>query len=132
LHLESRGRLILSATMLSWMMGRLLRAGLPVASVGPPAEVAAAPVELRWTRDPQSTICPQLVRAALDDLGTPEALGRSPLGQLPGLSRGGSVAADLPSVLVDVISELASSTDPRDAEAGKLGSGLILQASRQP
>jgi hypothetical protein len=57
------------------------------------------PGEVRWTRDPQSTIRPQLVRAALDDLGTPEALGRSPLGQLPGVSRGGSAAADLRSVL---------------------------------
>jgi hypothetical protein len=78
------------------------------------------PVELRWTRDPQSTVRPQLVRAALDDLGTPEALGRSPLGQLAGVSRGGSAAADLRSVLVDVIGELASAPGPRDAEAGKL------------
>ncbi|MHB8589397.1 MAG: hypothetical protein ACYDA0_11165 [Candidatus Dormibacteraceae bacterium] len=35
-------------------------------------------------------------------------------------SRGGSAAADLRSVLVDVIGELASSAGPRDAEAGKL------------
>jgi hypothetical protein len=107
-------------------MGRLLRAGMPNSSVMPEAAVAAPatlvtqPREVHWTRDPQSTIRPQLVRAALDDLGTPEALGRSPLGQLPGVSRGGSVAADLRSVLVDVIGELAVSSGPRDAEAGKL------------
>jgi hypothetical protein len=112
---------ILAATMLSWMIGTLLRAGLPGSAVtAPPALLTAVPIEVRWTRDPESTIRPQLVRAALDDLGTPEALGRSPLGQLPGISRGGSAAADLRSVLVDVIGELAASTAPRDAEAGKL------------
>ena len=111
---------ILAATLVSWIVGRLLRAGVPAAIGAPPGEPAAAAVEIRWTRDPQNTIRPQLVRAALDDLGTPEALGRSPLGQLPGLSRGGSTAADLRSVLVDVIAELAASPEPRDAEAGKL------------
>jgi hypothetical protein len=111
---------IIAAPMVCWMIGRLLRAGLPGAPVAAPAQLAAVPVEVRWTRDPESTIRPQLVRAALDDLGTPEALGRSPLGQLPGVSRGGSAAADLRSVLVDVIGELASAPGPRDAEAGKL------------
>jgi hypothetical protein len=85
---------------------------------------AALPVEIkqevRWTRDPANTVRPQLVRAALDDLGTPEALGRSPLGSLPGIAHGESTAADLRSALVDVISELASSAQPRDAEAGRL------------
>jgi hypothetical protein len=111
---------IIAASMLCWMMGRLLRAGLPGAPVAAPAQLAAVPVEVRWTRDPQSTIRPQLVRAALDDLGTPEALGRSPLGQMPCVSRGGSAAADLRAVLVDVIGELAASPGPRDAEAGRL------------
>jgi hypothetical protein len=116
---------ILAATMLCWMMGRLIRAGLPAAIVAPMMSISPnAPVEtrneIRWTRDPASTVRPQLVRAALDDLGTPEALGRSPLGQLPGISAGGSTAADLRSVLVDVISELAASQQPRDAEAGRL------------
>jgi hypothetical protein len=119
---------VLAATMISWMIGRLLRAGLH-SSAGAPADLAAtapdpeihvAPADVRWTRDPQSMVRPQLVRAALDDLGTPEALGRSPLGQLAGVSRGGSAAADLRSVLVDVIGELASAPGPRDAEAGKL------------
>jgi hypothetical protein len=117
---------VLAATIVSWSIGRLLRAGMPdsAAAITPllqvvPGEVMA-PREVRWTRDPESTIRPQLVRAALDDLGTPEALGRSPLGQLPGVSRGGSAAADLRSVLVDVIGELATSSGPRDAEAGKL------------
>jgi hypothetical protein len=112
---------ILAATLLAWIIGLLLRAGLPGQVVAAPTvQLAAVPLEVRWTRDPESTIRPQLVRAALDDLGTPEALGRSPLGQLPGISRGGSAAADLRSVLVDVIGELAASSSPRDAEAGKL------------
>ncbi len=111
---------IIAGSAVCWMIGRLLRAGLPGAPVAAPVQLAAVPLDVRWTRDPQSTIRPQLVRAALDDLGTPEALGRSPLGQLPGVSRGGSAAADLRSVLVDVIGELAVSAGPRDAEAGKL------------
>lgn len=111
---------IIAATMICWMIGRLLRAGLPGAPMAAPAQLAAMPVEVRWTRDPESTVRPQLVRAALDDLGTPEALGRSPLGQLPGVSRGDSAAADLRAALVDVIGELAVSPNPRDAEAGKL------------
>jgi hypothetical protein len=111
---------IVGATMICWMIGRLLRAGLPGAAVSAPVQLAAVPAEMRWTRDPESTIRPLLVRTALDDLGTPEALGRSPLAQMPGVSRGGSAAADLRSVLVDVIGELATSSGPRDAEAGKL------------
>jgi hypothetical protein len=111
---------VIAAVVVSWMIGRLLRAGLPGSVEVAPVQLAAVALEVRWTRDPQSTIRPQLVRAALDDLGTPEALGRSPLGQLPGISRGGSTATDLRSVLVDVIGELASSPGPRDAEAGKL------------
>jgi hypothetical protein len=111
---------VFAAVVASWMIGRLLRAGLPGSLEAPPAQLAAVAIEVRWTRDPQSTIRPQLVRAALDDLGTPEALGRSPLGQLPGVSRGGSAAADLRAVLIDVIGELASAPGPRDAEAGKL------------
>jgi hypothetical protein len=111
---------VLGATTVSWMIGRVLRAGSPATVWLAPIQLAAVPLEVRWTRDPQSTIRPQLVRAALEDLGTPEALGRSPLGQLPGVSRGGSAATDLRAVLVDVIGELASSPGPRDAEAGKL------------
>jgi len=115
---------ILASTMLCWLMGRLLRAGLPAAIVAPLVPPQSAPAEIRnevrWTRDPESTVRPQLVRAALDDLGTPEALGRSPLGTIPGISQGGSTASDLRALLVDVISELAASGQPRDAEAGRL------------
>jgi hypothetical protein len=111
---------VTATVVVSWMIGTLLRAGLPGSVEAAPVQLAAVALEVRWTRDPQSTIRPQLVRAALDDLGIPEALGRSPLGKLPGVSRGGSAAADLRSVLVDVIGELASSPGPRDAEAGKL------------
>ena len=113
------GVIIASAT-LAWVMGRLLRAGIPAPPSAAPPHLVTIPAEARWTRDPQSTIRPQLVRAALDDLGTPEALGRSPLAQLSGVSRGGSAAADLRAALVDVIGELAQATAPRDAEAGKL------------
>ena len=112
---------IFGATMLTWMMGRLLRAGLPGA-VFEPYEVfvpTSAPEE-HWTLDPDSSVREQLVRSALDDLGTPEALGRNPLARLPGLSRGDGGARELREVLVDVIGELAGSAAQRDAECGRV------------
>ena len=101
-------------------MGRLLRAGLPAAIIEPYLTLAEESMPERWTLDPDSTAREQLIRSALDDLGTPEALGRSPLARLPSVSRGGSAAAELRALLVDVISELAASPAPRDAEAGHL------------
>jgi hypothetical protein len=111
---------ILASTMLSWLMGRLLRAGLPAAVVEPYVLIPEAAIPERWTLDPDSTAREQLVRAALDDLGTPEALGRSPLAQLPVVSRGGSAAVELRALLIDVIGELSASTSPRDSESGRL------------
>lgn len=109
---------IIAATVMGWMLGRLLRSGLP--SIVAPARVPAeVPAGERWTPDPESTVRERLVRAALDDLGTPEALGRNPLAQIPGL-KGGAAATDLRAVLVDVIQELVLSTSPREAEAGHL------------
>lgn len=115
---------IIGATMLCWLMGRVLRAGLPAAVISPMLELReeapVTPAPERWTLDPDSGAREQLVRAALDDLGTPEALGRSPLAQLPGVSQGDSAAVELRELLVDVIGELAASTAPRDAESGHL------------
>ena len=111
---------IIAATMLSWLMGRLLRAGLPAAVLAPYPLLGEERAPERWTLDPDSAAREQLVRAALDDLGTPEALGRSPLAQLSGVSSGGSAAVELRALLVDVIGELAASQTPRDAEAGHL------------
>ncbi|MDQ6879683.1 MAG: hypothetical protein M3082_18680 [Candidatus Dormibacteraeota bacterium] len=111
---------VFGALMLGWLMGRLLPASLPAALVLSPPPLVGEPAEAQWTRDPESTVRPQLVKSALDDLGTPERLGRSPLALLPGVSRGGSAASDLRSLLVDVIGDLATSPSPRDAEAGHL------------
>jgi hypothetical protein len=85
-----------------------------------PTPMPGEAAEAHWTKDPESTIRPQLVKAALDDLGTPERLARSPLALLSGVSRGGSAASDLRALLVDVIGDLAASAAPRDAEAGRL------------
>jgi hypothetical protein len=111
---------LIGATMLCWMMGRLLRAGLPAAVVSAYSVTADEPVPDQWSLDPESTAREQLVRSALDDLGTPEALGRSPLARLPGVTKGGTAAIELRALLVDVIGELAASGAPRDAEAGRL------------
>src|SRR5438874_2243360 len=111
---------IIACTMLSWLMGRLLRAGLPAAVVEPYPPVTIEPAPERWTLDPDSNAREQLVRSALDDLGTPEALGRNPLARLPALSKGDSAAVELRALLVDVIGELAASASPRDAESGLL------------
>ena len=111
---------IIATTMLTWMMGRLLRAGLPAAVIAPYEVLVKAPEPERWTLDPDSAVREQIVRAALDDLGTPEALGRSPLAKLPGVSQGGSAASELRLVLVDVITELAAAPAPRDAECGRV------------
>ena len=112
---------IIAATMMNWMFGRLLRAGLPQPSPVPTPATSDEPNAAgQWTLDPDSATREQIVRSALDDLGTPEALGRNPLGRLPGLSKGPSAAADLRALLVDVVGELAASGAPRDAEAGRL------------
>src|SRR5438477_337285 len=103
-------------TMRSGLMGRLLRASLPAAVMAPYRAFAEEPALERWTLDPNSAAREQLVRAALDDLGTPEALCRSALAQMPGMSRDGSAASDLRALLVDVIGELAVSHAPRAAE----------------
>ncbi|TMD25423.1 MAG: hypothetical protein E6I92_12585 [Chloroflexi bacterium] len=112
---------IIATTMLTWMMGRLLRAGLPAAVIAPyEVFMKQAPEPERGTLDPDSAVREQLVRAALDDLGTPEALGRNPLAMLPGVTKGGSAAVELRAVLVEVIGELAGSATPREAECGRV------------
>lgn len=111
---------IIAATLLSWLLGRLLRAGLPAAIIAPYPMFMGEPEPERWTLDPDRSAREQLVRAALDDLGTPEALGRSPLAQLPVVSKGESAAVELRALLIDVIGELAASAAPRDAESGRL------------
>ena len=112
---------VIACTMLCWLMGRLLRAGLPASVLNPYLALTdAEPLPERWTLDPDSTVREQIVRSALDDLGTPEALGRNPLTRLPGLSRGESAAVELRAVLIDVVGELASASGPRDAESGRL------------
>jgi len=110
----------IAVAMLCWLMGRTLRAGLPAALIdlyptpSRPADLSAAE---EWTVDPASSEeREQLVHSALEDLGTPEALGRSPLVRLPGVSSSGELRA----LLVDTITEVANSTAPRDAEAGRL------------
>src|SRR5260370_28647947 len=111
---------IIASTLLSWVLGRLLRAGLPAAIIAPYPMFMGEPEPERWTLDPDRSAREQLVRAALDDLGTPEALGRSPLAQLPVVSKGESAAVELRALLIDVIGELAASAAPRDSESGHL------------
>lgn len=112
---------VIGAGMLTWLMGRLLRAGLPAAVIMPYlSEHPEEPVAEQWTLDPDRSVREQIVRAALDDLGTPEALARSPLAKLRGVGENGSTAVELRAMLIDVIGEVVASTSPRDAEAGRL------------
>jgi hypothetical protein len=112
---------IIATTLLTWMMGRVLRSGLPAAVIAPYDILVKPPAQPeRWTLDPDSEAREQIVRAALDDLGTPEALGRSPLAKLPGLAPGDSAASELRRVLVEVITDLAAAPAPRDAECGRV------------
>ena len=110
---------IIACTMLCWLLGRVLRAGLPAAVVEPYLELAPPePVREKWTVDPANAEeREQLVHRALEDLGTLEALGRSPLMRMPGIAS----AQELRSLLEDMITELATNTRaPRDAESGRV------------
>lgn len=112
---------VIGSGMLTWLMGRLLRGGLSGAVISPYlVDHANSPVDEQWTLDPDRSAREQMVRAALDDLGTPEALARSPLAKLPGLSAKGSAAVELRAMLIELIGEVATSSAPRDAEAGRL------------
>ena len=110
----------IAVTMLCWLMGRTLRAGLPAALIEPSEPSpgpADQPASEQWTLDPASVEeRRQMIQSALENLGTPEALGRSPLMRLPGISG----AADLRELLVDVITDISNSSASRDAEAGHI------------
>ena len=114
---------IIGATMLTWMMGRLLRAGLPGAVFEPYEVLVKEPEADHWTLDPDSAVREQLVRSALDDLGTPEALGRNPLARLPGVSKGGSGARELREVLVEAerVRPLQQPVGPQQLQPARLG-----------
>lgn len=61
-----------------------------------------------------------LVKAALANLDDHAALQASPLARLTGMTRRGAHANELRTVLVDAVSELATSPRARDREAGRL------------
>ena len=112
---------VIGTGMLTWLMGRLLRAGLPAAVITPYlSDRVEEPAPEHWTLDPDRAVREQMVRAALDDLGTPEALARSPLAKLPGLGKNGATAVELRALLIEVIGEVASASSPREAESGRL------------
>ena len=110
----------IAVAMLCWLMGRTLRAGLPSALIEPyvnPQQPSAEALPEAWIVDPtRIEERRQLVHTALEDLGTPEALGRSPLVRL----RGVTDAGELRSLLVDMITEIANSNAITDAQSGHL------------
>ncbi len=59
------------------------------------------------------------VKQALESLDQPTALGLNPLAELPVMSPHRD-PAELRGLLVDVITDLAESDDPREAESGRL------------
>ena len=108
--------IVLAAGLLGWLLGRLTLPASPQA-----VEQVTPESQMGWTRDPQSIVRAQLVKAALETLDNPAELGSSPLAQLPGVSGApGGAAAGLRAALIEVVGEVASSRSPRDAEAGHL------------
>ncbi len=68
---------------------------------------------------PAAVADPEHVKQALESLDEPRALGLNPLRRLGVMANGGT-AAELRSLLVDVIGELSDSRRQRDAEAARL------------
>jgi hypothetical protein len=92
-----------------------------VAGIRRPPSVVAAEVWAEVWPQRHVEVSPATVKAALDALGEPGALAASPLVRLPVITvEGSAAAAELRSLLLDVVSELAAARAPRDAEAGRL------------
>ena len=83
-------------------------------------EVPASPGGERWpVHEPELKTAD--VKAALERLNEPEQLSRSPLLQMRALGAAdGERVAELRGLIYDVVREIAASSSPRDAEAGKL------------
>jgi len=67
-----------------------------------------------------SSVCNDDVKAALANLRDPRALDRCHLRSLPALSRDRLSAAELRALFVELVTELSTSSLPRDAESGRL------------
>lgn len=100
------GAVVLAAT-LGWLLSFV---GVPVAGRGrSPVRAAAALVAVND------------VKLALESLHDSRALAQSPLTRLPCLSGpAGEAPAELRALLVEVVTQIASSRSPRDAESGRI------------
>src|SRR2546430_6817477 len=68
---------IMAATLLCWLLGRLLRSGLPAAVIAPYPMFMGKTEPERWTPEANRTAWEQLIRDADANLGAPVAVGRS-------------------------------------------------------
>lgn len=108
---------ILAAAGAGWLMSQVM--------VGPRRGPSRLEVPLsaggeRWpVHEPELSTAD--VKAALEHLNEPEQLSRSPLLQMRALGASdGERVAELRGLIYDVVREIATSSSPRDAEAGKL------------
>ena len=99
-----------------WIGGRVWASGANWDASGR-SLVTGGLVVREKTVSPEGSITAELVKAAFHDLGSPSALGKSPLGILPYISRTALASAELRAVLIDILSELTASPEPREAEA---------------
>ena len=110
---------VVGSALSGWLVGELLHASRP-RTEATAKRAQGIQTAARWTRDPSSPLRHQLLKEELEDLRDAHALDRSPLALIPGLTSRASAGPDLKALLVDVITELAASPAPRDAEAGRL------------
>lgn len=102
---------VLLAAGAGWLIARVLFAVLP----------ATPAWQEGWANRHGPVATPPAVKSALEALQDLRTLGTSPLGQLPWIRGEGTAAASsLKAALVRAIGEVAASSDPRDAEAGRI------------
>ena len=117
--INSEAAVFVGSGILGCMLGAQL--GSRRRQAAAPERTSSSPLAIEpWTWSPDRSGRQQLLKSALENIGNPEALRRSPLMQLPSLSSMHASGAELRELLVNVVTELTVSPGPRDQEAGRL------------
>jgi len=110
---------VMASAFAGWAFGRVRLSHLAAIRSRLRTAVRASFAELESPDLPGLRVDPAQVKAALQRLNSPTGSGRSPVGRRP-VTPDSSGTHDLGQKLADVILDLAKSTRPRDAEAGRL------------